>query len=336
MSVLGDGDQLLREALSAVRDTSWSGDHYVFSPVTGGTQATVWRGRCDLPHLPEVAVRLTPKPAALIDRIGSLVNRVEGVVCPQTLAVATLETGGRTWTVHVCTWIGKGAASWSDPFGLGQAIARLHEQLACGGQDFTDRGLSFEPSPVPAADDVAQLPAWFVARHLWRDRVLPQFAEQGARLPVQPIHGDMHGDNVVSADGGFGFIDFDKLMHAPRAFDLAKLIATGFFKVQGGEPVKFLQSRAMDLIDGYRSVQPLQYAELVAIEGFAVILNSEIARLGIAYDVASYREQADAVGSWWTKRRRYRPGNPLGIRRPDPAHASPWAQQLAFFPDAER
>ncbi|MEU9890143.1 hypothetical protein [Sphaerisporangium sp. NPDC051011] len=38
-----------------------------------------------------------------------------------------------------------------------------------------------------------QLPAWYVARHLWRDRTYPTFASrQEELLHPQPIHGDLH------------------------------------------------------------------------------------------------------------------------------------------------
>ena len=102
---------------------------------------------------------------------------------------------------------------------------------------------------------------------------------------------------------------------APRAFDLATLISTGFFTIgRTTKRVRFQRGRATDLLSGYRSVQDLTSAELTAIEGFAVILNEQTAHLGHAFDNAAYREQAEAVGRWWTRRRRTHRGNPLGIR----------------------
>lgn len=327
-------DELLSQALAAVSSSAaWSGSGYAFEPVGGGTQATVWHGHPADAGQPEVALRLTPKPAPLIGRIASLVNRVEGVQCPRTLSVGTLRSADRTWTVQVCTWIGKGTADRSNPYGLGQDIARLHQQLATGGQAFTDRQLSFERGPVPSPEQ--ELPAWYVARYLWRDRVLPQFAGLAGQTPAQPIHGDLHWDNVVAVDGGYGFIDFDKLMHASPTFDLAKLIATGFFRVgEKDDPVRFQRSRAAELLAGYQSISPLREAELTAIEGFAVVLNEEIARLGYTYDVTAYQQQADAVGEWWTKRRRRDRHNPLGLRSAQPeAQAGTSAEQLALCID---
>ncbi len=329
-----DQNQLLHKALEYARNAGWPGDGYRFRPVSGGTQASVWQGCPDHVGGPEVAVRLTPKPARLISRIAALVDSIDAIPCPRTLAVTQLEEDGRTWTVHVCTWIGQGSAGREDPYCLGQHIARLHQQLAAGGEEFTDRSLSFERGPVPPAEQ--ELPAWYIARHLWRDRIFPQFTELAGHMRLQPIHGDLHWDNVVAAGSGFGFIDFDKLMHAPRAFDLAKLIATGFFTIgRTGSRVRFRQGRAMDLLSGYRSVQHLSSAEVTAIEGFAVILNEQTAQLGHLFDNAAYREQADAVGGWWTRRRRHHRGNPLGIRQPA-STATPsrdLGQQLALFPD---
>jgi len=327
-------DRLLHSALDCAREAGWPGDRYRFRPVGGGTQASVWQGYPEDPGSPEVAVRLTPKPAKLIRRIGGLVDSIDEVLCPRTLAVTHLLEEGRTWTVHVCTWIGQGSAGRDDPYSLGQHIARLHQQLATGGEEFTDRSLSFERGPVPPVEQ--ELPAWYLARHLWRDRIFPQFAELDGHLRLQPIHGDLHWDNVVAAGSGFGFIDFDKLMHAPRAFDLAKLIATGFFTIgRNASHVRFKRGAAMDLLSGYRSVQPLTSTEVAAIEGFAVILNEQTAWLGHTFGNAAYREQADALGGWWTRRRRRHRSNPLGIRPPASAAApsSDLGQQLALFPD---
>jgi hypothetical protein len=334
--VSGDDEDLLRVAVACVAHL-WSATPYRFTPVGGGTQAAVWHGAAREPGMPDVALRLTPKPAALITRIGALVDALTDVERPATLAVAPLDGVERGGTVHVCVWIGKGTADRSDPHGLGQDIARLHLGMARDSGDFTDRRLSFERGPVPSPEQ--DLPAWYVARHLWRDRILPRFDGPQAHLRPQPIHGDMHWDNVVAGSGGgFGFIDFDKVMHAPPVFDLAKLLATGFFRVTpGGGSAVFHQSRAVDLLDGYHSVRPLTDADVAALEGFAVILNEETARLGHLYDVPAYRDQADAIGAWWRRRRRRNPGDPLGIRSATAPRIEPGIgpRQLTIFPDPE-
>ena len=323
------------QALGSVAQAGPFAQRYTFESIGGGTQARVWHGvPVDDSH-PEIAVRLTPKPAQLISRIGALVDTIETVECPKTLATGQATAEGRTWTVHVCTWIGQGSATKGQPYALGQHIARLHRQLAAGGEQFADRRLSFEPGPLPPADQ--ELPPWYVARHLWRDRIFTWLASHGGQLRAQPIHGDLHWANVVGCGTGFGFIDFDKLMHAPPVFDLAKLIATGFFHIKD-RTVRLRQQATAALLAGYQSVRPLTPAEHAAIEGFAVILNEEIARLGHQFDVASYREQASAVGAWWANRRRRSRRDPLGIRTttamPDSSkRAGTDARQLTLFPD---
>lgn len=324
-----DSDTLLRAALDALTDGQRFTD-YAFTPISGGTMASVWHGIPPREGVPAIAVRLTPKPVALINRIAELINSVSAVECPITLSTGQLEEHGRTRTVHVCTWIGTGEPVGHDPFVLGRDLALLHEAMAEGASAFTDRKLSFERGPIPTEQE---LPTWYVARHLWRDRINGWFAAHGSQLRSQPIHGDMHLANAVRTSTGAGFIDFDKLMHAPPVFDLAKLIATGFFHV-GPAAVRLRKTGAGDLLAGYQSVRRLSNSELAAIEGFAVILNEETARLGHQFGVTAYQQHADKVGGWWTRRRRSHPGDPLGIRAAAavPAAAEFQGQQLTLFP----
>ncbi|WP_372412727.1 phosphotransferase enzyme family protein [Streptomyces luteireticuli] len=321
-------DAILTAALHAVSN-QWDSAGYRFAAAPGATMATVWRGyRANA--LPEVALRLTPKPEPLVRRIAALVDSVTDVECPETSAVATMEHEGRTWTVQVCTWLGKGGASRGDLISLGQSIARLHQAFArlAGDHDFTDRELSFERAPVDPSD--FGRPSWHVARRLWRDRV-DLLLQSNSTLPRQPIHGDMHWGNVVtSSDGGFGFIDFDKIMNAPPVFDLAKLLTTGCFHIHGNEPVaRFDKGRAADLLHGYQQVRRLSAIETAALEGFALLLNEETARLGIIYGNPDYTHQAAVVGSWWVSRRG-QTTDPLGLRA-STGPARHKAEQLDLF-----
>jgi Ser/Thr protein kinase RdoA (MazF antagonist) len=315
--------ELLRRALATTAGQGFNpADYDVFLPVGGGTQATVWRGHAIAPGVPDVAVRLTPKPELLIARIAAQTNKLTAVPVPRTLAVARLITGTRIWTVQVCTWIGNCPANPADTYRLGQDIARLHRALAEATDQFTDRPLSFDHSLAPATDQ--ELPVWHVARQLWRHHTV--FARAQEHLRMQPIHGDLHAENIVACGNGHGFIDFDKVMCASRAFDLAKLITTACFTLAPGSDggidgidgtpparARFQQRRAADLLAGYQSIQPLTEGELTAIEGFSVLLNAETARLGILLGNQRYRTTADAIGAWWINRHRYRRSNPLGI-----------------------
>ena len=117
-----DPDQLLRQALDCLIDARVDLDGYTFSPAAGATQATVWKGVAKDDEQPTVALRLTPKPLELIRRIATLVDGVQSVVCPTTAATGRLQVGERTWTVHLCTWIGIGAPHKADMRLLGEHL----------------------------------------------------------------------------------------------------------------------------------------------------------------------------------------------------------------------
>lgn len=327
----GNADDLLGKALASLGSSGIDVGCYEFSDVGGGTQATVWKGTPQQGGLPAVALRLTPKPLDLIRRIATLVNGLRTVECPRTLSTGQVNADGRMWTSHLCTWIGTGMRSAADMRQLGRDIARLHQELCRSEIDFSDRPLTFGRSPAPPVDQ--ELPAWYVARHMWRDRIYAWLSTHTHGTSCQPIHGDLHRDNVVTTTDGFGFIDFDKLMYAPPVFDLAKLIVTGFFKI--GINVRFQTRRTADLLEGYNSIRSLSDAEVVAIEGLAVIINEETARLGVLYDVEKYRKDAEEVASWWISRWKHARVDPLGIRvlRGGQQRAVSDRAQLALWPD---
>lgn len=326
--------ELLDQAVDATAADGFDPDGYTFTQVDGATQAVVWKG---VPSGagPTVALRLTPKPVQLVRRIATLVDQAGPVEVPRTLATGQIENADRTWTVHLCTWIGVGAPVKADMRLLGQHLARLHEHLAAAAAtvDLTDRRLSFERSPTPPAEQ--QLPAWYVARHLWRDRIYAWLSAQNGQMRPQPIHGDMHWGNVVAtASGGFGFIDFDKVMFAEPVFDLAKLIATGLFRTR--DRARFQVRRTTELLEGYETVRPLSDIELFALEGLAVLLNEQTAYLGNMHDIEEYRRDADAVASWWITRRGNALRDPLGIRaaRQAPTRSDEENVQPTLWPDS--
>lgn len=97
-----------------------------------------------------------------------------------------------------------------------------------------------------------------------------------------------------------------------NTFRSGKLIATAMFEVQ--DQAQFQAQPARNLLNGYESLIPLTGADLDAIEGLAVLLNAETARLGIVYDVQAYRTHASAIAAWWITRRQSAPSDPLGLR----------------------
>jgi hypothetical protein len=328
-----DSQELLTRALASLSAERFGSNLYTYESAPGATQATVWRGVPADGSSPVIALRLTPKPLDLIRRIAAVVDSITAVECPQTLALGSVDADGRMLTVQACTWIGSPAFGMSDMHLLGACLASLHAGLQASGRDFSDRRLTFERAELPASADDGRDPPWYVARHIWRKRILAWLDLQAHSLPSQPIHGDMHWANIVPTNGGFGFIDFDKVMWAPPVFDLAKLVATGFFQI--GTRARLREQRVAQLLQGYASVRSLTMQEVTALEGLALLLNEEIARLGMAYNIDEYSRRASAVGNWWIARRRRQPGNPLGIGNlVRPAPASPAAgRQLALWPD---
>lgn len=323
--------ELLGKALLSLESNPVGLDSYVFADVSGATQATVWRA-FGADAGPDLALRLTPKPQELVDRIAELVNGVAGVECPRTLATSTLDDGDQSWTVQLCTWIGVGAPAQPDMRRLGEQLASLHAAMADTTVDVTDRPLSFDPVLRPPAD--ADPPSWYVAYHLWRRQIFAWLDVQAPRMLPQPIHGDMHWGNVVATDdGSFGFIDFDKVMYAPAIFDLAKLIATGMF--QSGKKARFQLAKAQALVEGYQSVRRLSDDELQALEGLALLLNVQTARIGTLHGVEDYQRAADAIGCWWINRRRRSRIDPFGLRpasEPILTATSERVIQLALWP----
>jgi fructosamine-3-kinase len=310
-------DDLLNQVLGGLARAGVDLEGYRFSVAAGTTQATVWKGTSPRSDRPDVAVRLTPKPVDLLRRIAVLIDGVRSVECPRTLALEQILINGETWSVHLCTWIGLGAADVADLRLLGEHLARLHRDMALAEADFTDRRLSFGPSPVP--DSARHRPAWAIAQDVWADRIVAWTSLSAQDDALQPIHGDLHRGNLVAAPGGFAFIDFDKVMFAPTVFDLAKLIATSLF--QPGKRTRFQARKAADLLAGYTSVRPLNDAELTALEGLVILANAETARWGNVHERQAHRDNAEAIGSWWITRRETHGDDPLGIRtnrRPSP------------------
>ena len=226
-----------------------------------------------------------------------------------------MEVNGQAWTVHVCTWVGTEDPPVADTRVIGQALASLHVELECLNYDFSDRPLTLHhvgPPPAMGGLDDAP-PTWYVASYVWRVRILAWAHIHAKALPKQLIHGDMHLANIVATGEGVGFIDFDKVMWAPAVFDLAKLIVSGFF-VFGNRA--HLRHRGLTrLLDGYTDVRGLSGNEVGALEGLALLLNEETARLGRDHDIKEYRDQALAVGGWWVARARRGKVDPFGVRQ---------------------
>jgi Ser/Thr protein kinase RdoA (MazF antagonist) len=153
---------------------------------------------------------------------------------------------------------------------LGRALARLHRALASypgeilsWQMDFTHRALG---EAVPVIQRHLDSPKAAIFDKVLCD-VEPGIRAALADLPVQYIHGDCHGGNIVLDNGDVsGFIDLDHLPYAPRIYDVSYLLA---------DRVKSHIERPAELqawlgyfdrfLVGYEQVQPLTAAEKRAI-----------------------------------------------------------------------
>lgn len=118
-----DSDEVLAQALSSLGDQRFTERLYRYEPITGGSMAAVWRGVPLNAANPVIALRLTPKPLELIQRIAPVVDNIRTVECPQTLDLSSVEVNSRTLTVQVCTWVGSPTYPMSDMRLLGRCLA---------------------------------------------------------------------------------------------------------------------------------------------------------------------------------------------------------------------
>jgi 4-aminobutyrate aminotransferase-like enzyme/Ser/Thr protein kinase RdoA (MazF antagonist) len=97
-------------------------------------------------------------------------------------------------------------------------------------------------------------------------------------LPVQVIHGDITGDNVVCADTDGvpdGLIDFGDLMRSWTVAELAVTVAT-LLRHEGSEPAATLPA-----IEAFHAVRPLSPAEVAALWPLVVLRAAVLVVSGI-------------------------------------------------------
>jgi 4-aminobutyrate aminotransferase-like enzyme/Ser/Thr protein kinase RdoA (MazF antagonist) len=97
-------------------------------------------------------------------------------------------------------------------------------------------------------------------------------------LPVQVIHGDITGDNVVCADTDAvpdGLIDFGDLMRSWTVAELAVTVAT-LLRHEGSEPAATLPA-----IEAFHAVRPLSPAEVAALWPLVVLRAAVLVVSGI-------------------------------------------------------
>ena len=112
-----------------------------------------------------------------------------------------------------------------------------------------------------------------------------------ADLPVQVIHGDITGDNVVCSDTDGqpdGLIDFGDLMRSWTVAELAVTVAT-LLRHDGSEPAATLPA-----IEAFHAVQPLSPAEVEALWPLVVLRAAVLVVSGV------HQSAIDAENSYAT------------------------------------
>jgi hydroxylysine kinase len=149
-----------------------------------------------------------------------------------------------------------------------QNFWRLRSLLA----ELPDRGLLPEVARAFPAGLPAGLPAGGLRAGLTDslDRFDAVVRPALAGLPVQVIHTDFHGDNLVT-DGAriTGILDFGDALAGPVAMDVGVAVC---YQLGAGQPGTgpSLLGPARDVVAGYHAVDPLGPAELALVAEFTV------------------------------------------------------------------
>jgi Ser/Thr protein kinase RdoA (MazF antagonist) len=87
-----------------------------------------------------------------------------------------------------------------------------------------------------------------------------------AGIPVQVIHADFHGDNLLADSGRItGVLDFGDSLIGPVAMDVA---VAACYQLGAGSGSASLLDPALDVVAGYHAVDPLRPADLSLIAEF--------------------------------------------------------------------
>ncbi|HUN36458.1 MAG TPA: phosphotransferase [Trebonia sp.] len=127
------------------------------------------------------------------------------------------------------------------------------------------------------------------------DRFDEQLRPALAAVPVQVIHTDFHGENLlVSPDGTAvcGVLDFGDSVTGPVAMDVA---VAACYQL-GASPGDFLAA-ALDVVAGYHAVDPLRPADLPLIRDFIEL------RLATRIIVSQWNAAAEPANSGYLLRR---------------------------------
>ena len=207
---------------------------------------------------------------------------------PGTAPIAELDTdGGPVLLARIITFLsggtlsGDGYLSPARIAGLGDLAGRTCRALAAFDHPGVDRVLQWDlrhglRTVETLADHVEDAHRREALRRAagaaWQ--VVAGLAED---LPVQVIHGDITGDNVVCGPDGMpeGIIDFGDLMRSWTVAELAVAVATAL-RHDGCEPAGTLAA-----IRAFHAVRPLSAAEVEALWPLVVVRAAVLVVSGI-------------------------------------------------------
>jgi Ser/Thr protein kinase RdoA (MazF antagonist) len=143
----------------------------------------------------------------------------------------------------------------------------------------------------PAADEVRELVDGGVRRALadCLDRFEAVVRPALAGVPVQVIHTDFHGENLLT-DGGriTGILDFGDALAGPVAMDVG---VAACYQLGAGGPGGDVLAPALDVVAGYHAVDPLSGADLDLVAEFLV---ARVAARIIVSQSSAAREPANS------------------------------------------
>ena len=153
---------------------------------------------------------------------------------------------------------------------MGLAIGRLHTALATYPEEIPSWRMDLPQRILGEAVPRINMHVAGPQLEAFNGVMIPlgdAFADALADLPVQPIHGDCHGGNILLHNGTVsGFIDLDHLPVGPKPYDLGSLLADRV-KWQMSHPETLIQWLEYfdHLIVGYEQENALSAREKDAI-----------------------------------------------------------------------
>ena len=164
---------------------------------------------------------------------------------------------------------------------MGAVAGRVCRALAAFEHPGVDRVLQWDLRHAPRTVEVLaphlsdarrRAAVESAAAEAWQ--VLADIAED---LPVQIIHGDLTGDNLVRGPDGLpdGVIDLGDLMRSWTVSELAVTVS-GVLQHEGGEP-----SAAIPAIEAFHAIRPLSPAEVEALWPLVVLRAAVVVVSGV-------------------------------------------------------